>query len=70
MPGKRRLDLAATQLENGGSYAVTVFAQPSNPKQACTVGNGGGTVNGADVSNVSVACSTLPDVVFKDGFED
>ncbi len=45
-----------TALADGGSYAVTVFSEPTG--QACTVGNGTGTVSGADVSAVAVTCAT------------
>ena len=45
-------------LPSGSSYAVTVLTQPANPSQTCTVGNGTGTVISADVTNVSVTCST------------
>jgi|GEM_PF-1702365 len=40
-------------------YTVTVGTQPSSPPQECTVGNGAGTINGADVTNVTVSCVTL-----------
>jgi sugar lactone lactonase YvrE len=45
-----------TALESGAAYAVTVKAQPSNPAQTCTVGNGSGTAMG-EVTGVTVACS-------------
>jgi hypothetical protein len=45
-----------TALPNGSNYAVTVGTQPSG--QSCTVANGGGQLNGADVTNVSVTCSS------------
>lgn len=38
-----------------GVYNVTVEAQPSNPKQTCTVANGAGTVS-ANVTGVLVKC--------------
>lgn len=47
-------------LPNSTPYAVTVGTQPSNPPQDCTVGNGSGTISGADVTNVTVTCVTLP----------
>lgn len=47
----------ATRVADGGAYAVTVKTQPAG--QACAVGNGTGTVSGANVTNVSVACSDL-----------
>ena len=45
-------------LPSGSSYAVTVQTQPANPSQTCTVGNGTGSVVSADVTNVSVTCTT------------
>lgn len=42
----------------GGSYAVTVQAQPRG--QRCTVSQGSGSGVGADVTNVQVDCSGLP----------
>ncbi len=38
------------------AYAVTVAVQPTQPSQSCTVNNGGGIVDGADVTNVEVVC--------------
>ena len=40
---------------SGGSYAVSVAAQPSG--QICSVSNGGGNVLADAISNVSVTCS-------------
>ena len=45
-----------TPVADGGTYAVTVGAQPDNPVQTCTVTNGAGTVAGADVDDVGVEC--------------
>jgi trimeric autotransporter adhesin len=45
-------------LASGAPYAVTVLTQPSNPSQSCAVGNGTGTVVSADVTNVTVSCTT------------
>ena len=60
----------ATPVQDGGSYSVTVFAQPGNPQQTCTVANGSGTVEGADVEDVVVACtSDVVDRLFADGFD-
>jgi len=44
-----------TGVAPGGAYAVTVFTQPSNPVQTCSVANGSGTAN-ANVTNVAVNC--------------
>lgn len=46
------------QLADNASYVVSVMTQPSNPAQVCTVSNGSGTVAGANVTSVSVACVT------------
>ncbi len=60
----------ATPVQDGGAYSVTVFAQPGNPAQTCTVANASGTVDGADVTNVEVACtSDVVDRLFADGFD-
>jgi hypothetical protein len=45
-------------LSPGASYNVTVLTQPANPNQTCVVANGSGTVGNADVTNVSVNCTT------------
>lgn len=48
----------ATALATSSAYSVTVFSQPNG--QTCTVTNGSGTVNGANVTNVQVNCVTNP----------
>lgn len=48
----------ATKIQSGGNYAVTVKTQPAAPLQTCTVSSGLGTVGSADVTSVSVVCST------------
>lgn len=45
----------ATALEDGDRYAVTVANQPTG--QTCTVSNGNGKVEAADVTNVAVSCA-------------
>jgi hypothetical protein len=60
----------ATPLNDGASYVVTVFAQPGNPAQTCTVANGSGTVDGANVTDVAVTCTTeVVDAIFANGFD-
>lgn len=44
-------------LDNGSAYSVTVLTQPSNPTQTCTVHNGSGTIDKADIGNVLVSCT-------------
>ncbi len=48
----------ATSLTSGSTYSVTVATQPSG--QTCSVSNGSGTVAGANVTNVAVACCHQP----------
>jgi hypothetical protein len=60
----------ALSIADGAPYAVTVFTQPSNPAQTCTVTNGSGTVSGANVTDVAVTCTTdVTDRVFASGFD-
>ena len=47
----------ATALASG-PYSVTIFAQPGNPSQTCSVTNGSGTLAGANITNVQVNCVT------------
>lgn len=49
-----------TELDNGASYDVRVFAQPNG--QTCAVTGGTGRIQGADVSNIQVACEDIPGV--------
>ncbi|WP_395681781.1 reprolysin-like metallopeptidase [Dokdonella sp.] len=55
-----------TALANGAAYAVTVGTQPSG--QSCSVGNGSGTIAGANVGNIIVTCA-LDDTIFRNGFD-
>ena len=48
-----------TAITSGGTYAVTVETQPSNPTQTCTVTGGNGTAM-ANVTAVVVSCTTNP----------
>lgn len=44
--------------DDGSAYDVTVKTPPANKSQTCVVTNGKGTIAAADVSNVSVVCTT------------
>jgi 6-phosphogluconolactonase (cycloisomerase 2 family) len=44
-------------VKNGDAYSVTVKTQPSDPSQTCSVQNGSGTIDKADVTNVIVTCA-------------
>lgn len=48
--------ILSTDLTNGAAYNVTVQSQPAS--QTCSVANGVGLINGADVSNIAVTCAT------------
>ncbi len=48
----------ASAVTSGAPYNVTVLTQPTSPTQVCVVGNGSGTMGGADVSTVTVTCTT------------
>jgi hypothetical protein len=50
-----------TPLKKGDTYAVTILTQPPGP--SCVVSNGSGTAI-ADVTSVSVTCTTDPATVF------
>jgi hypothetical protein len=47
-------------LFNDDTYNISVAIQPSG--QTCTVSDGSGKINGANVSNVSVSCTVPPDI--------
>jgi large repetitive protein len=46
------------EVASGAGFNVTVRSQPTNPTQACTVGNGSGIVGAGVVTTVVVNCST------------
>jgi hypothetical protein len=48
----------ATAVASGAAYSVTVLTQPTSPTQVCVATNGSGTVGGANVTTVSIACTT------------
>ena len=56
-----------TPLEDGADYSVTVSNHPGDPIQVCAVFDGDGTLNGNDVTNVSVNC--VNEFISSDGFE-
>jgi hypothetical protein len=47
----------ASGLADGAAYQVTVKTAPSHPSQTCTITNGSGSIAGADVTNVAIACT-------------
>ncbi len=48
-----------SKVASNAAYNVSVLTQPASPTQDCIVTNGSGTVAGAHVTNISVACSTV-----------
>src|SRR5436309_502811 len=48
----------STAIASGAAYSVAVLTQPTNPSQSCVVTNGSGTVGSANVTNVSISCTT------------
>ena len=48
----------ATPIASGATYAATVMTSPSAPTQTCVVTNGTGTVGSANVTTVTVTCTT------------
>ncbi|HTB75116.1 MAG TPA: hypothetical protein VK762_17820 [Polyangiaceae bacterium] len=48
----------ATPVASGAPYAVTVQTQPDGPAQTCVVASGSDTVGGANVTSVTVTCTT------------
>ncbi len=55
----------ATPVANGSGYAVSVLTYPSG--QNCIITNGTGTISGANVTNIAVACSAQSTVTDIDG---
>jgi hypothetical protein len=47
-----------TPVASGGTYAVTVGAQPTRPSQTCAVSMGSGTVASTPINSVGVDCVT------------
>jgi subtilisin-like proprotein convertase family protein len=54
----------STSLADTDPYSVTVLTQPNSPSQSCSVTNASGNIPGSDVTNVSVTCTSLPDISF------
>jgi len=55
-----------TAISSGGQYAVTASGNLPN-YYVCTVANGTGTIASANVSNVAVSCSLVPQVAMSCG---
>jgi len=45
-------------LADGTAYSISVATQPTNPLQTCTLTNGSGTIDNANVTNIEVNCVT------------
>ena len=48
----------STALPSGREYDVSVVTRPDSPDQECSVANGTGRIDGADVTDIVVECST------------
>ena len=48
----------ATDLDDASSYNITVMTQPSSPNQNCIIDNANGNITGANITNISVTCTT------------
>lgn len=47
-----------TALAGGADYNITILAQPTGLNQTCTVANGSGSIDGANIVNIIVTCIT------------
>jgi hypothetical protein len=47
-----------TRLADDAPYSVEVLTQPTGPSQTCTIGSGTGTIDAANVTNVTITCTT------------
>ncbi len=48
----------ATALDDESAYVVTVLTQPTSPNQTCVLANESGTLAGADITDVTLTCTT------------
>jgi hypothetical protein len=55
----------STGLSDESVYAVTVATQPTD--QNCSVSNGSGTITGANVTDITITCTSLPSGSFAIG---
>jgi hypothetical protein len=46
-----------TGVPNGRAYAVTIESQPVSPSQTCSIAQSSGTINAANITNVSISCA-------------
>lgn len=46
----------AQGIDDGSEYLISVVRQPLTPPQICTLSQQGGSINGADVSDVDIVC--------------
>lgn len=59
-----------TAMPSDTPYSVTIWRQPDDPLQYCTVNNGAGTIVDADIGDVLVDCVDRSDIIFDDRFEN
>jgi hypothetical protein len=68
--GRNSIFRFPVRIENGEQYDVTVKQQPTDPEQICIVENGSGTIDGADVEDVLVRCTTTVSFSINAGLND
>ncbi|TGK95430.1 hypothetical protein EHQ30_01970 [Leptospira brenneri] len=44
---------------DGTTYNVSVTTQPNHPVQNCITTNGAGTISGANITNITIACTSI-----------
>ncbi|MCK5689759.1 hypothetical protein KAI87_10845 [Myxococcota bacterium] len=47
-----------SKLADGAAWSVTVLAAPTDPSQSCEVIDGSGVVDGVDITNITIECTT------------
>ncbi|WP_156781808.1 hypothetical protein [Leptospira tipperaryensis] len=47
-----------TSIASGAAYSVSVSQQPTSPNQTCSVSSGAGTIASANITGITITCST------------
>jgi len=55
------------RVSDGGGYSVTVATQPADAPQTCSVSNGAGTVNLANVADITINCVNTVGPLYANG---
>ncbi|WP_154221945.1 FG-GAP repeat protein [Marinicella rhabdoformis] len=59
----------ALPLNDLEDYEVIISSMPNDPIQPCTVIDGQGTIEGADINDVVISCQQGDDLIYKSSFE-